>query len=225
MQPILHRWQILHLMFLDLFGHSKSIKVNDHLNLSKQKFNKWYQFRKTIFVFDFFDDSDLKNDLLLRSCGKTVIFLSLSKLTKGGKKIGLLTSFWEFLPNSVHLMKNLLRLTGSWPVAYPSASIHCSTLKSSPGWPFPFPFSHSSFPASWPPSTRWHSTTTWTKFLSFFTPVHLSLIFFYPERGQEWTFLTRVRDIHIECSKQFKWILCFYGSGLSGPFLAEPKLL
>ena len=123
---------------------------------------------------------------------------------KKAKKIGLLTSFWEFLPNSVHLMKNLLRLTGSWPVAYPSASIHCSTLKSSPGWPFPFPFSHSSFPASWPPSTRWHSTTTWTKFLSFFTPVHLSLIFFYPERGQDWTFLTRVQLFptslgHITC--------------------------
>ena len=26
------------------------------------------------------------------------------------------------------------------------------------------------------------------------------------------------RDIHIECSKQFKWYLYFYGSGLSRPF-------
>ena len=33
------------------------------------------------------------------------------------------------------------------------------------------------------------------------------------------------RDIHIECSKQFKWILCLYGSGQSGPFWAELKLL
>ena len=33
------------------------------------------------------------------------------------------------------------------------------------------------------------------------------------------------RDIHIECSKQFKWNLYFYGSGQSGPFGAELKLL
>ena len=32
------------------------------------------------------------------------------------------------------------------------------------------------------------------------------------------------RDIHIECSKQFKWNLYFYGSGQSGPFWAELKL-
>ena len=32
------------------------------------------------------------------------------------------------------------------------------------------------------------------------------------------------RDIHIECSKQFKWNLYFYGSGQSGPFLEELKL-
>ena len=33
------------------------------------------------------------------------------------------------------------------------------------------------------------------------------------------------RDIHIECSKQFKWNLYFYWSGQSGPFWAELKLL
>ena len=32
------------------------------------------------------------------------------------------------------------------------------------------------------------------------------------------------RDIHIECSKQFKWNLYFYGSGQSGPLWAELKL-
>ena len=34
-----------------------------------------------------------------------------------------------------------------------------------------------------------------------------------------------VRDIHIECSKQFKWKLFFYRSGQRGPFWAELKLL
>ena len=33
------------------------------------------------------------------------------------------------------------------------------------------------------------------------------------------------RDIHIECSKQFKWKLYFYASGQSGPFWAVLKLL
>ena len=33
------------------------------------------------------------------------------------------------------------------------------------------------------------------------------------------------RDIQTECSKQFKWNLYFYGSGQSGPFWAELKLL
>ena len=33
------------------------------------------------------------------------------------------------------------------------------------------------------------------------------------------------RDIHIECSKQFKWNLYFYLSGLSRPFWAVLKLL
>ena len=41
----------------------------------------------------------------------------------------------------------------------------------------------------------------------------------------KWHFLTPARDIHIECSKQFKWNLYFYGSGQSGPFWAELKLL
>ena len=34
-----------------------------------------------------------------------------------------------------------------------------------------------------------------------------------------------VKDIHIVCSKQFKWNLYFYVSGQSGPFLAVLKLL
>ena len=34
-----------------------------------------------------------------------------------------------------------------------------------------------------------------------------------------------LRDIHIECSKQFKWNLYFYVSGQSRPFLAALKLL
>ena len=33
--------------------------------------------------------------------------------------------------------------------------------------------------------------------------------------------LPAARDINIECSKQFKWNLNFYGSGQSGPFWAE----
>ena len=33
------------------------------------------------------------------------------------------------------------------------------------------------------------------------------------------------RDIHIECSKQFKWNLYFYVSEQSGPFWAVLKLL
>ena len=33
-----------------------------------------------------------------------------------------------------------------------------------------------------------------------------------------------IRDIHIECSKQFEWKLYFYRSGQSGPFWAELKL-
>ena len=43
--------------------------------------------------------------------------------------------------------------------------------------------------------------------------------------GNSSDFYTKVRDIHIECSKQFKWNLYFYGSGQSGSFLAELKLL
>ena len=35
---------------------------------------------------------------------------------------------------------------------------------------------------------------------------------------------TYSRDIHIECSKQFKSNLYFYGSGQNGPFWAELKL-
>ena len=38
-------------------------------------------------------------------------------------------------------------------------------------------------------------------------------------------FYPTVRDIHIECSKQFKCNLYFYGSGQSRPFWAELKLL
>ena len=34
-----------------------------------------------------------------------------------------------------------------------------------------------------------------------------------------------VRDIHIECSKQFKWKLYFYRSWQRGPFWSELKLL
>ena len=34
-----------------------------------------------------------------------------------------------------------------------------------------------------------------------------------------------IRDIHIECSKQFKWNLNFYVSGQSGPFWAVLKLI
>ena len=40
-----------------------------------------------------------------------------------------------------------------------------------------------------------------------------------------WTFEIMPRDIHIECSKQFKWNLYFYVSGQSGPFWAVLKLL
>ena len=45
-------------------------------------------------------------------------------------------------------------------------------------------------------------------------------IFFYC-----WTFEIMPRDIHIECSKQFKWNLYFYVSGQSGSFWAVLKLL
>ena len=38
-------------------------------------------------------------------------------------------------------------------------------------------------------------------------------------------FATKVRDIHTESSKQFKWNLYFYGFGQKGPFWAELKLL
>ena len=41
--------------------------------------------------------------------------------------------------------------------------------------------------------------------------------------GKTWK--VSARDIHIECSKQFKWNLYFYGFGQSGPFWAELKLL
>ena len=34
----------------------------------------------------------------------------------------------------------------------------------------------------------------------------------------------RPRDIHIECSKQFKWIVYFYVYGQSGPFWAVLKV-
>ena len=37
--------------------------------------------------------------------------------------------------------------------------------------------------------------------------------------------LTYDRDIHIECSKQFKWNVFFYVSGQSPPFWAALKLL
>ena len=40
-----------------------------------------------------------------------------------------------------------------------------------------------------------------------------------------WTFEIMPRDIHIECSKQFKWNLYFYVSGQSRPFWAALKLL
>ena len=40
-----------------------------------------------------------------------------------------------------------------------------------------------------------------------------------------WTFEIMPRDIHIECSKQFKWNLYFYVSGQSGSFWAVLKLL
>ena len=40
-----------------------------------------------------------------------------------------------------------------------------------------------------------------------------------------WTFEIMPRDIHIECSKQFKWNLYFYVSGQSGLFCAVLKLL
>ena len=32
-----------------------------------------------------------------------------------------------------------------------------------------------------------------------------------------------LRDVHIECSKQFKWNLYFYVSGQSRPFLGSAK--
>ena len=38
-------------------------------------------------------------------------------------------------------------------------------------------------------------------------------------------FDTKTRDIHIECSKQFKWNSYFYVSGQSGPFWAVLKHL
>ena len=117
------------------------------------------------------------------------------------------------VPNSVDLMKNLLRLTGSWLVACPSASIHCSTSKSSPGWPFPFPFSHSSFPASWPPSTRWHSTTTWTKFYPILTtyPPHRGhfLLWTWPRMGIFWTnYPPYLVHVVIECPLQVQLWTC-----------------
>ena len=61
---------------------------------------------------------------------------------------------------------------------------------------------------------RGHSTTTWTEFYYFLTPP-LPWQFFIP-----WA-----RDIHIECSKQFKWNSYFYLSGQSLPFWAALKLL
>ena len=46
---------------------------------------------------------------------------------------------------------------------------------------------------------------------------------YYVSKQRDWVG-GGVRDIHIECSKQFKWNLYFYGSGQSGPFWAELKL-
>ena len=43
-------------------------------------------------------------------------------------------------------------------------------------------------------------------------------------RATKYFFLLATRDIHIECSKQFKWNLYFYVSGQSGSFWAVLKL-
>ena len=42
---------------------------------------------------------------------------------------------------------------------------------------------------------------------------------------ENFVFRPKIRDIHIECSKQFKWNLYKYVSGQSGSFLAVLKLL
>ena len=48
---------------------------------------------------------------------------------------------------------------------------------------------------------------------------------YLPKLSEKTLFCTVDRDIHTECSKQFKWNLYFYGSGQSGPFRAGLKLL
>ena len=52
-----------------------------------------------------------------------------------------------------------------------------------------------------------------------------SLIRFFLHYKVVWLVEAVSRDIHIECSKQFKWKLYFYRSGQRGPFWAELKLL
>ena len=45
-----------------------------------------------------------------------------------------------------------------------------------------------------------------------------------PKKGYRMLIRDQSRDIHIECSKQFKWNLYFYGSGQRGLFLGRTKI-
>ena len=45
----------------------------------------------------------------------------------------------------------------------------------------------------------------------------------FKQNLKESIFGIRIRDIHIECSKQFKWNLYFYGFGQSGLFCGRAK--
>ena len=51
------------------------------------------------------------------------------------------------------------------------------------------------------------------------------ILFVYDFQSNDTIFYEPFRDIHIECSKQFKWNLYFYVSGQSGSFWAVLKLL
>ena len=65
-------------------------------------------------------------------------------------------------------------------------------------------FSYLCFLPTWSRTTK----AWWLKFFFFATQIHIT-----------------IRDIHIECSKQFKWNSYFYMSGQSRLFWAALKLL
>ena len=70
----------------------------------------------------------------------------------------------------------------------------------------------------------------WVEKLSFFWVGHFDGFFSrfflsYPYKNQSMCLEKQGRDIHIECSKQFKWNSFFYVSGQNRPFWAVLKLL